>query len=73
MFIEIYKTLLFNFSLPKLNNINKILSYILSDKKKENDEIKIASISKIGNPIYDICINEKQVKESLNYFNSINV
>lgn len=72
MFIEIYKTLLINFSLPKLNNTNKILSYILSDKKKENDKIKITSISKIGKPIYDICINEKQVKESLNYFNSIN-
>ena len=41
-------------------------------RAKENDEIKITSISKIGRPIYDICISEKQVKESLNYFNSIN-
>ena len=72
IFIEIYKTLLSNFSLPKLNNKNKILSYLLSDKKKENGKLKITSISEIGSPIYDICVSKKQVKESLNYFNSIN-
>ncbi len=71
VFISIYSELMCKFPLPKVENIEKVLSFIKSDKKNEKNEIKIITISKIGKANFDVSVSENYLKESLIFFNSL--
>ena len=71
VFLEIQKTLTSKFSLTKIKNIEKVLSFIISDKKNKNNEIKLITISEIGKANFDVSVTENDIKKSLNFFNSL--
>ena len=49
----------------KINNLNKILSFMLKDKKNNNDKIKLVLLKKIGSPIINKEYNKKVIGEFL--------
>ena len=49
----------------KINNLNKILSFMLKDKKNNNDKIKLVLLKKIGSPIINKEYNKKVISEFL--------
>lgn len=71
VFLEIQKTLVSKFSLTKIENIERVISFIISDKKNKNNEIKLITISEIGNANFDVSVTENDIKKSLNFFNSL--
>ena len=73
IFNEIYMNLISIFSLPKVKNIERVLSYIKSDKKNIDNHIQMVVISKIGKAHFDVSVDDYYIKQSLFFFNSINV
>ena len=67
----IIKTLLANFPLQKISNTNKILSFIISDKKNKNQNFYITTLSKIGKAHYNTPVNKKIIIDSINYYNTL--
>ena len=71
LFLEIQKTLSAKFPLAKIENIEMVLSFIKSDKKNKNNEIRIVAISEIGKAHFDVSVTENDIKQSLFFFNSL--
>ena len=70
-FLEIQKTLSAKFPLAKIENIEMVLSFVKSDKKNKNNEIRIIAISEIGKADFDVSVTENDIKKSLFFFNSL--
>ena len=70
-FLEIQKSLISKFPLNKIENVESVLSFIKSDKKNKNNEIKIITISEIGKANFDVSVTENDIKKSLFFFNSL--
>jgi len=70
-FLEIQKTLSAKFPLAKIENIEMVLSFVKSDKKNKNNEIRIIVISEIGKADFDVSVTENDIKKSLFFFNSL--
>lgn len=68
---EIKDYILLHFPKVKLPDSTQVIHRMLTDKKNRQSQKLISCPDKIGNCLYDIPVSDSEVKESLEYYNSL--